>query len=31
MYITEIAISNLRSFQGDHSLNLDRGGGTYAG
>lgn len=31
MYITEIVISDLRSFRGEHVLSLDRGEGTYAG
>lgn len=31
MYITEIVISDLRSFRGQHVLSLDRGEGTYAG
>ena len=31
MYITEIVVSDLRSFRGEHSVSLDRGDGTYAG
>ncbi|MBK7758734.1 MAG: AAA family ATPase [Deltaproteobacteria bacterium] len=31
MYITELYLSNLRSFRGEHTLSLDRGDGTYAG
>ncbi len=31
MYITEIVASNLRSLRGEHSIDLDRGDGTYPG
>ncbi len=31
MYISEIEITNLRSFRGTHKISLDRGDGTYAG
>jgi energy-coupling factor transporter ATP-binding protein EcfA2 len=31
MYISEIEITNLRSFRGTHKISLDRGNGTYAG
>lgn len=31
MYISELEITNLRSFRGTHKISLDRGNGTYAG
>ena len=31
MYISEIEITDLRSFRGTHKISLDRGDGTYAG
>ena len=31
MYISEIEITDLRSFRGTHKISLDRGNGTYAG
>lgn len=31
MYVTELEISDLRSFRGIQRVSLDRGGGTYAG
>lgn len=31
MYISEIEITNLRSFRGTQKVSLDRGDGTYAG
>lgn len=31
MYISEIEITNLRSFRGTQKISLDRGDGTYAG
>lgn len=31
MYVTDLQISDLRSFRGTQNVSLDRGGGTYAG
>jgi energy-coupling factor transporter ATP-binding protein EcfA2 len=31
MYVTDLEISDLRSFHGTQSISLDRGDGTYAG
>lgn len=31
MYVTDLEISDLRSFRGTHSISLDRGDGVYAG
>ena len=31
MYVTDLEISDLRSFRGTQPISLDRGDGTYAG
>jgi hypothetical protein len=31
MYVTDLEISDLRSFRGTQRVSLDRGGGVYAG
>lgn len=31
MYVTDLEVTDLRSFRGTHSISLERGDGTYAG